>query len=63
LEEEQEKEISAEMQEECQIQKPEPALPGKHTLHPDLLKFAATATIVEASVAYRPVFTSVTIVR
>lgn len=58
LEEEQEKELSPEMQEERQIQRPGTAVPAKHTLHPDLLKFATTAIVDEDSVAYQPLFES-----
>lgn len=58
LEEEQEKELSPEMQEERQLQKPPPAKPAKHTLHRDVLKFAATAVVSHTSTAYQPAFTS-----
>lgn len=58
LEEEQEKELSPEMQEERQTQKPGPAVPSEHVLHSDLLDFATTGITVENSVAYQPLFTS-----
>jgi hypothetical protein len=57
LEEEQERELSPEMQEERQIQKPGPAIPSKHLLHPDVLAFATTGSAVETSVAYQSAFT------
>jgi hypothetical protein len=58
LEEEQEKELSPEMQEERQLQKPPLAVPAQHALHPDILEFASTAVAVNTSIAYQPAFTS-----
>ena len=56
LHEEQERELSPEVEQERQVQKPEPAQPAPHRLHPDLRNFVSTGTPVEGSDAYHSAF-------
>ncbi|EXJ68848.1 uncharacterized protein A1O5_07780 [Cladophialophora psammophila CBS 110553] len=56
LQEEQERELSPEIEEERQIQKPQPADPADHHLHPDLITFTTTGTLISGSKAYMPAF-------
>ncbi|CZR56907.1 uncharacterized protein PAC_06796 [Phialocephala subalpina] len=56
LREEQERELSLEIEQERQVQKPAPARPATHHLHPDLVKFVSTGNLIPASKAYMPAF-------
>ncbi len=58
LQEEQERELSPEIEQERQVQRPAPAQPAEHQIHPDLLKFVATGKLVKKSQAYKPAFKS-----
>ncbi|KAK4495018.1 hypothetical protein PRZ48_013345 [Zasmidium cellare] len=56
LQEEQERELSPEIEQERQVQRAPLATPVKHTLHPDVEKFAMTGQLVAGSKAYKPAF-------
>ncbi|KAI1283285.1 hypothetical protein F5Y07DRAFT_408682 [Xylaria sp. FL0933] len=56
LEEEQERELSPEVERERQIQRPPPAQPAYHSLHQDVEKFIATGDLVPNSPAYMRAF-------
>jgi hypothetical protein len=56
LREEQERELSPEIEQERQVQNPAPAEAAKHTLHDDVLSFWRHGTLLLASKAYRPAF-------
>ncbi|KIW91627.1 uncharacterized protein Z519_07595 [Cladophialophora bantiana CBS 173.52] len=56
LQEEQERELSPEIEQERQIQKSPPADPADHHLHPDLITFTTTGTLISGSKAYMPAF-------
>ena len=56
LQEEQERELSPEIEQERQVQKPDEAKPKRHTIHPDLLSFVSTGMLKEDSDAYKPAF-------
>jgi hypothetical protein len=56
LQEEQERELSPEIEQERQVQKPAPAQPAEHHIHPDLTKFISTGIPISGSKAYRPAF-------
>lgn len=56
LQEEQERELAPEIQQERQVQRPPPAKPEKHHLHPDLLEFVSTGVLKARSSAYKPAF-------
>ncbi|KAI0428953.1 hypothetical protein F5Y09DRAFT_357310 [Xylaria sp. FL1042] len=58
LEEEQERELSPEIEEERQVQRPPPALPVDHSLHQDIEKFIATGCLMPTSPAYMHAFNS-----
>lgn len=58
LQEEQERELAPEIQQERQVQRPPPAKPEKHHLHPDLREFVSTGILKEPSSAYKPAFES-----
>lgn len=45
LQEEQERELSPEIEQERQVQKPAEAKPERHTIHPDLLSFVSTGML------------------
>ncbi|KAE8440778.1 hypothetical protein EG329_006578 [Mollisiaceae sp. DMI_Dod_QoI] len=56
LQEEQERELSPEIEQERQVQKSAPAKPRDHHLHLDLVKFVSTGVLVTGSKAYVPAF-------
>jgi hypothetical protein len=56
LQEEQERELSPEIEQERQVQKPAPAQPAAHHIHPDLIKFVFTGMLINGSQAYKPAF-------
>lgn len=56
LEEEQERELSPEIEEERQIERPPPADPATHSIHPDVRKFVSTGTLRTDSPAFLPAF-------
>lgn len=58
LQEEQERELSPEIEQERQVQKPDEAKPKRHTIHPDLLSFVSTGMLKNDSDAYKPAFTT-----
>ncbi|KAI0818346.1 hypothetical protein GGR55DRAFT_694556 [Xylaria sp. FL0064] len=58
LEEEQERELSPEIEEERQLQRPPPAQPVDHSLHRDIEKFLATGCLTPSSPAYMRAFNS-----
>lgn len=58
LEEEQERELSPEIEQEREIQRPDPAQPADHSLHPDVASFARTGNLTLTSSAYMPAFHS-----
>ncbi|KAI5366675.1 hypothetical protein Slin14017_G043150 [Septoria linicola] len=59
LQEEQERELSPEIEQERQVQRPPSATPAKHNLHPDVQKFAKLGVYIDGSQAYRPAFRAV----
>ncbi|KAJ8131228.1 hypothetical protein O1611_g2397 [Lasiodiplodia mahajangana] len=56
LEEEQERELSPEVEQERQVQRPDPARPVNHFLHPDIIIFVTTGWLEPDSSAYMPAF-------
>lgn len=56
LQEEQERELSPEIEQERQVQRPAPAQPAQHHVHSHLIKFVATGTLINGSEAYKPAF-------
>ncbi|KAM0714645.1 hypothetical protein Q7P37_009943 [Cladosporium fusiforme] len=58
LHEEQERELSPEIEQERQVQKPPPAIPAIHHLHPDVKRFALAQSIDRLSEAYTTAFQS-----
>ncbi|KAI3322851.1 hypothetical protein HD806DRAFT_544884 [Xylariaceae sp. AK1471] len=56
LEEEQERELSPEIEQERQIQRPDPARPADHFLHLDVTSFVHTGSLTPTSSAYMPAF-------
>ncbi|RDW72793.1 hypothetical protein BP6252_06700 [Coleophoma cylindrospora] len=56
LEEEQERELSPEIEEEREVEKPARAQALKHSLHKDLVSLVATGRIVKHSQAFLPAF-------
>ncbi|CAK1363128.1 unnamed protein product [Cercospora beticola] len=56
LQEEQERELSPEIEQERQVQRPHAAEPAKHTLHNDVIAFAKQGTYSSNSRAYMPAF-------
>ena len=56
LQEEQERELSPEIEQERQVQKPAPAQPAAHYIHPDLITFVSTGIPISGSKAYKPAF-------
>jgi hypothetical protein len=56
LQEEQERELSPEIEQERQVQRPAPVQPAKHHIHPDLIKFVSTGMLIKGSSAYKPAF-------
>ncbi|KAI1822778.1 hypothetical protein F4861DRAFT_371113 [Xylaria intraflava] len=58
LQEEQERELSPETEQERQVQRPPPAIPADHSLHPDVAIFADTGRVVPGSPGFMPAFHS-----
>ena len=58
LQEEQERELSPEIEEERQVQKAPAASPARHELHQDVVAFATSGAIKQGSSAYMPAFES-----
>ncbi|CAJ2513841.1 Uu.00g019600.m01.CDS01 [Anthostomella pinea] len=58
LQEEQERELSPEMEQERQIQRAPPAKACPHKLHPDVKNFALTSKVVSSSQGYHPAFST-----
>ncbi|KAM0708220.1 hypothetical protein Q7P35_004870 [Cladosporium inversicolor] len=58
LQEEQERELSPEIEEERQVQKAPAASPARHELHQDVVVFAISGEIRQGSSAYMPAFES-----
>ncbi|KAI0404731.1 hypothetical protein F4802DRAFT_218327 [Xylaria palmicola] len=56
LEEEQERELSPETEQERQQQRPDPARPAKHSLHPDVTNFVDTGRLLSTSPGYMSAF-------
>ncbi|KAM3420188.1 hypothetical protein BST61_g3479 [Cercospora zeina] len=56
LQEEQERELSPEIEQERQVQRPAPAEPAKHSLHRDVVAFAKQGLYSSTSSAYMPAF-------
>jgi hypothetical protein len=56
LQEEQERELSQDIEQERQVYRPYPAAPESHHLHPDVVSFVATGIIISSSSAFRPAF-------
>ncbi|KAF6783102.1 hypothetical protein CMUS01_16685, partial [Colletotrichum musicola] len=54
--EEQERELSPEIEQEREIQRPPPTTPAKHSLYPDLWRFVTYGTVPEDSKACMPAF-------
>lgn len=54
LQEEQERELSPEIQQERQVQKILSAKPAEHELHSDVLKFVSSGVILSDSKGYKP---------
>ncbi|KAF2835464.1 hypothetical protein M501DRAFT_432682 [Patellaria atrata CBS 101060] len=56
LQEEQERELSPEIEQERQVQRPAPAESAKHGIHPDLITFVNTGSLISNSKAHQPAF-------
>ncbi|UKZ89824.1 uncharacterized protein TrAFT101_004866 [Trichoderma asperellum] len=56
LQEEQERELSPETEQERQVEQPSPALPEKHSCHPDLRSFIKLGGFPVGSDAFKPAF-------
>lgn len=56
LQEEQERELSPEIEQERQVQKLAPAQPAEDHIHPDLIMFMSTGILINGSQAYKPAF-------
>ncbi|KAK5400772.1 hypothetical protein LTR06_011264 [Exophiala xenobiotica] len=56
LQEEQERELSPEIVRQREVQRPAPAEPAAHSIHPDLIKFVSKGKIVTGSQAFQPAF-------
>ena len=56
LQEEQERELSQDVEKERQVERPHPADPESHYLHPDVESFVATGIITSPSSAFIPAF-------
>ncbi|KAF2158953.1 hypothetical protein M409DRAFT_71367 [Zasmidium cellare ATCC 36951] len=57
LQEEQERELSPEIQQERQVQRPPAVDPVEHHIHPDMRTFVSTGVVEPCSEAYMPAFT------
>ena len=58
LREEQERELSPEIERERQVQRAPPAKPAPHQVHPDVRQFVQTGSLLETSPAFVPAFKS-----
>jgi hypothetical protein len=58
MNEEQERELSPEIQRERQDQRPAKAEPAEHSIHPDLRNFISTGAMATASSAFKSAFTA-----
>ena len=56
LQEEQERELSPEIEQERQVERPERAAPANHQLHPDVTLFVSSGKVRSESIAYMPAF-------
>ncbi|RAK76570.1 uncharacterized protein BO72DRAFT_497067 [Aspergillus fijiensis CBS 313.89] len=56
LQEEQERELAPEIEQERQVQRPAPAEPESHSVHPDIRSFVATGHLDASSTAVKPAF-------
>ncbi|RMZ74996.1 hypothetical protein DV737_g5547, partial [Chaetothyriales sp. CBS 132003] len=56
LQEEQERELSPEIVQEREVQRPAPAAPAKHRIHPDLRAFVIDGILRKESAAFKPAF-------
>ncbi|OJK01293.1 hypothetical protein ASPACDRAFT_51200 [Aspergillus aculeatus ATCC 16872] len=56
LQEEQERELAPEIEQERQVQRPPPAEPEPHSVHPDIRLFVATGHLDASSTAVSPAF-------
>ncbi|KAI1385560.1 uncharacterized protein F4822DRAFT_432413 [Hypoxylon trugodes] len=56
LQEEEERELSPEIEQEREDQKPPPATPAPHSIHSDVSTFACSGTIVTKTTGYKPAF-------
>ncbi|KAL4812455.1 hypothetical protein BDW67DRAFT_193625 [Aspergillus spinulosporus] len=56
LQEEQERQLAPEVEQEREVQRPPPATPEDHSVHPDLRYFVATGILKEGSDAFMPAF-------
>jgi hypothetical protein len=56
LQEEQERELSPEIEQERQVRKPAPAQPAAHHIHYELLEFVSTGVPISGAEAYQPAF-------
>ncbi|PYH83568.1 hypothetical protein BO82DRAFT_411285 [Aspergillus uvarum CBS 121591] len=56
LQEEQERELAPEIEQERQVQRPAPAEPEPHSVHPDIRLFVATGHLDASSTAVKPAF-------
>lgn len=58
LQEEQERELSPEIEEERQIERPPPARPARHSVHPDISAFVSSGRLPQGSSAVMAAFTA-----
>ncbi|RMZ91442.1 hypothetical protein DV736_g1343, partial [Chaetothyriales sp. CBS 134916] len=56
LQEEQERELSPEIVQECEVQRAAPAKPAKHCIHPSLTAFVIDGILPRGSEAFKPAF-------
>jgi hypothetical protein len=58
LQEQQERELSPEIQQQRQVQRPAPVQPAAHHIHPDLITFVSKGILISGSQAYKSAFES-----
>lgn len=56
LQEEQERELSPEIVQQQEVQRPAPATPSEHYIHSDLTTFVTDGTLIRGSEAFKPAF-------
>ncbi|KAI8648277.1 hypothetical protein NCS55_01496600 [Fusarium keratoplasticum] len=56
LQEEQERELSPEIEQESQVERPPPAQPARHSLHADVRKFVQSGVFTGSIAAFQPAF-------